>query len=430
MAKSQIKAGFGRGELKFPPEMFPLEGFIGVHDAPCARVMVLEAGGVRTTVAALELVNVPPRGIELCQSVIEEKTGTPRERVWVHVTHPVSTMHEPGPMGPPDRRPPESEEDRAKKQLYYQTIEQAVTQAAQQAVDSFGPVKLGWGTGSCDVNRNRDVETPFGWWVGLSPDGVSNKTMTVLRAEDPDGKPKGFWISYGVKPCALDMAGMRTQDRQVSADVGGACCRTVEEKFGVPALFCCSAAGDQMPREQAFVETVTPDGHAVPQDEGVAKGMEIVGRLGAEMGRDAIAIAEGIQCSQTEGELRHRTASFPWKVRREERRRRGPGPAPEYVEDGERLMELELLTLGDAALVAEKPEVNCQTELELKEKSPFRHTCLICMVNGGMKYMPDRQAYERNTFEAQSSMLMPGAAEKFVEVAAAELRSMSGHEEK
>lgn len=429
MAKSQIKAGFGRGELRFPPEMFPVEGFIGVHDAPCARVMVLETGGIRAAIAALELVNVPPRGIELCQSAIEEKTGTPRVRVWVHVTHPVSTMHEPGPMGPPDRRPPESEEDRAKKRLYYQAIEQAVTEAAQQAADSFGPARLGWGTGRCEVNCNRDVETPFGWWVGLDPDGASNKTMTIFRAEDLDGKPKGFWISYGLKPCALDMAGMRTQDRQVSSDVAGAGCRVVEEKFGVPALFCCSAGGDQMPREQAFVETVTPDGKAVPQDDGVAKGLEIVERLGAEMGRDAIAIAEGIQCGETEGELHHRTASFPWKVRKEERRRRGPGPAPSYEEDGERAMELELITLGDAAFVAEKPEVNCQTELELKEQSPFRHTCLICMVNGGMKYMPDRLAYERNTFEAQSSMLMPGAAEKFVETAAAALRDMAAQED-
>lgn len=79
--------------------------------------------------------------------------------------------------------------------------------------------------------------------------------------------------------------------------------------------------------------------------------------------------------------------------------------------------------------MAEKPEVNCRTELELKAKSPYAHTCLICMVNGGMKYMPDLSAYERNTFEAQSSMLMPGAAERFVEIVSAALTEQYGHGE-
>lgn len=428
MTNNQLKAGFGRGEIVFPQEMFPVEGFTGVHDSPYARLMVLESGDVKIAIATLEMVNVPPRGIELCQSVIAEKTGTLRERIWVHVTHPVTTMHEPGPMGPPDRRPPETEEDRARKRLYYQALERAITEAAQQAADSFGAAKLGWGAGRCEVNRNRDVETPFGWWVGLNPDGPSNKTMTLLRVEDLDGAPKGFFISYGLKPCAIDMAGMRTQDRQVSSDVGGACCRAVEERFGVPTLFCCGASGDQMPREQAFVETVTPDGRSVPKDDGVAKGLEIVARLGAEMGRDAISIAEQTKCTETEAAIAHRKLAFQWPARDgRPGGRRGPAaPVKEYVADGERTVDAEIITLGNAAFVAEKPEVNCQTELELKAQSPFAHTCLICMVNGGMKYMPDRLAYERNTFEAQSSMLLPGAAERFVETVTDALKEMYG----
>lgn len=430
MANDSLKAGFGRGEIVFPQEMFPVEGFIGVHDSPYARLMVLESGGEKIAVAALEMVNVPPRGIELCQSVIEKITGAPRTRIWVHVTHPVTTMHEPGPMGPPDRRPPETEEDRAKKRLYYQALERAVTEAAQQAADSFGEAQLGWGTGRCEVNRNRDVETPFGWWVGLNPDGPSNKTMTVLRVEDRNGNLKGIFISYALKPCAIDMAGMTTHDRQVSADVGGACCQEVEAKLGVPALFCCAASGDQMPREQAFVEIVTEDGRSMPKDDGVAKGLEIAARLGAEMGQDALAIAEKIQCTETGTAIAHRKVSFQWPTM--DGRPRGPrGPKPpvrEYPVNGECTMEAEIFTLGDTALVAEKPEVNFQTERELWEQSPFAHTCLICMVNGGMKYMPDRLAYARNTFEAQSTILQPGGAERFVEVVAEALKQLHGNQ--
>lgn len=420
-----LKAGFGKGEIQFPQEIFPVESFLGVHDVPCARLMVLESGGMKITIAALELVNLPPKGVELCQEIIEEVTGTPRERIWVHVTHAISTMHEPGPMGPPDRRPPETEEDRVKKGLFFGAIEKAVRQAAGQAADSFGPARFGWGTGRCEVNVNRDVETPFGWWNGQNPDGPSNKTMTILRVESPEERPKGFLISYGIKPCAIDNAGMETGDRQVSADVCGKCSTMMEERFGVPAVFCVSAAGDQVPREQAWFEEAVCEGRPAKRDFGVEKGLDIVERLGAEMGRDAIAIAENTPCGETEAVIRHSVLSFPWPGKNG--RPQGPGkPQTEYPVDGERVVTAEIFVVGGTAFVAEKPEVSCKTEMDLKAASPFRHTLLICMVNGGMKYMPDRSAYERNTFESQSSALQPGAAEHFVEVVGQELVRLSG----
>jgi hypothetical protein len=46
------------------------------------------------------------------------------------------------------------------------------------------------------------------------------------------------------------------------------------------------------------------------------------------------------------------------------------------------------------------------------------------MVNGGMKYMPDKASYDNNTWEAQSSMLMPGAAEAFVEKVAGKINDL------
>lgn len=427
MTTNLLKAGFGKGEIVFPQALFPVEGFIGVHDSPFARLMVLEAGNTKMAIASLDMVNVPQKGIELCQRIVEQTTGTPAERVWVHVTHAVSTMHEPGPMGPPDRRPPETEADRFKKKLYLAAIEQAITQAAQQAADSFSKARIGWGTGECNVNVNRDVETPYGWWNGQNPNGTSNKTMTILRVEDLAGKLKGILISYGIKPCAIDMAGAKTGDRLVSADVCGMCSTVVEERLGVPALFCVSAAGDQVPREQAFYEEAVCEGRPAMRDFGVAKGLEITARLGAEMGRDAIAIAENTECTQQEAEIQHRKILFPWLGK--EGRLKGPGkPKKEFPVEGEHVVGMEICTLGDAVFVAGKPEINCQTELELKAQSPFAHTLLICMVNGGMKYMPDRLAYERNTFEAQSSFLQPGAAEHFVEETAAVLKELAKRE--
>ena len=248
--------------------------------------------------------------------------------------------------------------------------------------------------------------------------------MTVLRVEAMSGQALGFLISYGIKPCAIDNAGMDACDRLVSADVCGVCSRMMEQRFGVPALFCVSAAADQVPGQQALLDEISPSGSVVHRDVGVAQGLVYVAQYGGMMGRDAIGIAEKIECTNADATIRHSALSFRWPTH-SVRQAEGPKPAPEIIASGETDITAEIFTLGDAAFVAEKPEINCETERALQALSPFRHTLLMCMVNGGMKYMPDQLAYERNTFEAQRSMLMPGAAEQFVQLTAEALRRIA-----
>ena len=66
------------------------------------------------------------------------------------------------------------------------------------------------------------------------------------------------------------------------------------------------------------------------------------------------------------------------------------------------------------------------TAAELAEKSPCEKTILISMINGGQKYMPDAKSYARITWEAQNSMMMPGAAEAWVNRVVEILHEMRG----
>ena len=80
-------------------------------------------------------------------------------------------------------------------------------------------------------------------------------------------------------------------------------------------------------------------------------------------------------------------------------------------------MPVEIISLGSVVLVAGKPEINAITERQLQKRSQYRNTLYLSMVNGGMKYMPDLESYHRISWESQASMLMPGAAEAFVDTA-------------
>ncbi len=408
-----IPVGFGRGTVRFSPEMFPTEGFRGVHDDPHVRLMVLKPENDAFALMSLELVICPEDMVSAWRKQIGDAFGMPAEKVWVHVNHTITTPHEPGPKGPPDRRPAPTEEDKRKAALYREAVNAAVAEAVTAAGEDMAPAGLGWGAGQCHINGNRDVETSYGWWVGPAGDGPSNHAMNVLRVNGQGGTTKGIALFYGVKPCAIDNSGMRENTRLVSSELTGMACLELEERFGAPVMFCMTAAGDQVPVKQSLLDVVTDDGQTGQADEGPARGLEYAAELGRQMAAAAGKIIEAITCNESDHVTGWGHVSFPWE------KRRGGGPRKltkrlEHIPDGTADVTAELFCLGGTAFVAAKPEINCVTERELMEKSPFERTVLISMVNGDMKYMPDQGSFDRSTWEAQSAMFMPGAAERLV----------------
>jgi hypothetical protein len=279
-----------------------------------------------------------------------------------------------------------------------------VTEAAAQAADTFQSATMGIGTGTCDVNANHGIQLSDGWYIGTGSTMPSNKEMTIIRFDSLNGEPIGFFISYGIKPTAIDNVEMSTNTRKISSDVPGVACRLMEEEFGVPAMFCMPAAADQIPREVTTWYEENEQGEAVKVELTVEEGIEIADRLGAEMGNDAIAIAKDIVCTDDTGAISMADTSFTWASK---------------SEDGEVEVAVRGLTIGDSlAFVGFKPEVNAATEQELWEASPYAHTLLVSFVDGDQKYMPDDEAYDLETWEFKRTGLAKGAAEQFVTTAA------------
>lgn len=434
MAYTKFRAGAGSAEIVFPQEMFPTDRLYGVHDNPHVRILLFE-GGEKAAIVAYELVN-GDSFVNSSRELVSRLADIPYENVWVHVTHPITTPHTPGgppavpgvinsfggaggPGGKPQGGPRKDPEGPRKKALFLDSIHKALKAAIAAALNTMQDASYGVGTGECHVAVNRDVETPFGWWTGINPLGKTNKKMTILRVDGQNGKPIGFFMSYGVKPCAIDMSDMDKPTRLVSSDVPGVACRIMEKKFGVPCLFGMSAAGDQVPRDQVYVDCVDGEGKVGHMDLGVEKGFEVVEKLGREMGDVAVSIAESILCTADKADIAVARSNVMVELKAGASRLDAPVKEMEYRADGKTELDAGAIRLGDDfVFVAIRPETNCQTERELWESSPFENTVLISMVNGGMKYMPDKSAYELATWEAGSSMVMPGSAEKWVARAA------------
>ena len=412
MSGLHLKVGAGAAEIAFPAEFFPTECFCGVHDAPHIRVLLFDQK-IRFALVVAELINIPPEGLVLCKREISRIVRTTKENVWVHITHAISTPHDPLDSMPPFI--PVDHDAPKKHEWFFNSIKNAACEAATKALESLCPAKVSIGKTLCDVNINRDVETPFGWWIGEGGTGPSNRQLTTLNFTAVDGNPIAVLVSYGIKPCALDRAGIMTGTRLVSADVPGKACRILEDKLGVPVIFCMSAAGDQVPREQALKEWVDSEGNIQRADLGVECGLEIVNRLGTEMAQDVEKALLVEQVVSTEPYMATAASEFSWPCKRRTQMR--PMLVSNYLVERMGTVSLQVFRMGDIAFVTSMSEINYETERQLYELSPCPCTILLSMTNGLFRYMPEQSAYERFTWEAQSSALMPGAAERFVDEA-------------
>lgn len=184
----KLKVGAGIGTIHFPAEMFPIEGFCGTHDDPHARILLLESGK-RTAIVSLELVMLPDTQIQQVQKLVGEYCGVQPEDVFVHLTHAITTPHDPRMM-PPHMRPDNAE---AVGRLHEAAVHSAVKAAAVQAVESITEVSTAFAKGESAVNINRDVETPFGWWIGA---GEADRPIGICGCSNfpaATGNPPRCW---------------------------------------------------------------------------------------------------------------------------------------------------------------------------------------------------------------------------------------------
>lgn len=415
----KLKAGAGAGTIHFPAEMFPIEGFCGIHDDPHARILLLESGK-RAAIVSLELVMLPDTQIGKIQKLVGECCGVRPEDVFVHLTHAITTPHDPRMM-PPHMRPDNAE---TVGRLHEAAVLVAVKAAAEQAAESIMEVSASLAKGESAVNANRDVETPFGWWIGAVGSGPVNRDLRVLEFSDRQGRPVALLLSYALKTCAVDNSQMEENKRLISSDAAGRCCTLLEEKYGVPVLFLMSAAANQVPRQTAWYDEITPGGEVGTVDRGVEYGLRLVSELGGELAEDAASALQSVEVISPQAEIKTAASSFPWPaLSRISRQPRRGLDWPLTGQDTD--VPVHVMALGSMAFVFGKAEMNPPTEAELLAGSPYPHTFLVTMTNGGMKYMPEAAAYDACTWEAQSASVARGGAEKFVEAALGLLRELA-----
>lgn len=406
-----MKIGAGKQEINFPDKFFPTEGFSRVADPLYVRAAIL-CDTVEIAIVSLELTSMPAEEITELKRIFSEETDIREENCWICVTHTFSAPHI-----LPDAVLSTAEMCQ-KKEILKEILHMAVRKVAIQAKTQLTEVQLKVGTSQCFVNVNRDFETPDGWWVSNCGTGFSDKTLSVISAEDASSKPKVLFVHYGVQSSVLDGSVLLEGGKVVSGDLAGVMCAELEKEYPeATVIFLLGAAGDQAPICKAKTLTLTEEGKLMEEDvhdEGVGL-CRSLGMKMAESAKEAIAFAAIGQ----KGNLAVASADFlvPAKKMNRNLHELKPTRFYEYVPEGEQEITIETIKIGNIALLGVKPELNCKTAQQILERSPFETTLIMTMVNGGAKYMADMDSYDRFTYEAMNSPFAKGAAEILCEQA-------------
>ena len=424
-----LQVGAAKVDITPPADALPT-GYNAIHDPLYARAIVINNQHTKAVLLSADLAMLSDDVYAELAHAIAQELECPIEQILIAATH---THGAPTPHATPI--PGQiSNTFLSFDSAYAARIKDGALAAVRQAHASRQPARMGYGTGQCYLNVNRDAIHPETrtWYQGTNLDGPSDKTVAVVKFEALDGSLIAVYINYAMH------ANLMFLRNELGADFPGATASYLEDVYGehVVALWTSGAAGDQNPLdwrlgEPAVAAVKRPqlaaaggDPHdvialanfveATVDRETLQRGTRLINSIGQVLGEEVIRVLE--HSTRTATTIRiwgtQQTIACPGR-RRLDRGREG---APGRYEDGEPVtLRLGLLVMGTVALVAVTGELYTIIGQRLKQLAPYGHTVVVTLANGrSVGYIPDDAAYARHTFQVLSTRIKPGYAEQAI----------------
>ena len=415
----------------------------GTHDPLRARAMVFaDDQSTKAGLLAVDICMLDRENVAFIRSAIGPACDVPPENVLVHATHTHSGPAASGKLGLQAEIAPHAS-----------AIETFLNRAASAVVEANSrleeaEIEVAHATEErISFNRRlrrRDGTTQMNWealqpgfdptqvvepWGPIDPEMIC---LTVRR----DQQLKAALVNFGLHPAIL--AG---DNWLYSADYPGYLIDALSQSLdGAPAcLFLNGCCGDV--------------NHVDYRDSNQGRGYEMAQHVGSRLAATAeraIAVAEPLSANtlrvaqqQIElDRLRISPNERKWCEQvLEDAKERPPqgqvdGLPDAYfanlrlgmasVQDQPDCVEVMAIRIGDAAIVGLPGEAFCQLGLEIKRRSPARHTLVAGLCNDAIGYLPTEDAFLQGGYEPTvgSTFYEPGSAERLVDAAVSQLKQL------
>jgi hypothetical protein len=404
------------------------KSYLGVLDHVYSRAIVIDNGRTSAALVSLDAGAVPTDLWKNVSNRIEKELGIPSVNVLITATH---THSVPGvyPMFP---RPGAAPDPAAAGRIA--EYENHVFESVKMAKDKLQPARISYSAGVSYLNVQRDMidAITHRWWEGANYDGLSDKTVAVIKFESLSGDPIAVYYNYAMHAVITGTLDL------VSGDIPGASSRYIESALDdkAVALWSEGAAGDQNPiyfqqtydlraiRIKDYASRGTDISNAMPpggqgldrSNPEVARLMneqkEMITSMGQMLGEEVLHAMRVARDPESDGRIlgKETTVSCPGRERTNEGR---GGFAGTYKDGAPVEIKLNLLMIDDIAIGAVNAEVYNLIAQRLKKESPYAKTMMATLTNGmaNSGYIPDDASFGHYTFEVLSSRLQPGCAE-------------------
>jgi neutral ceramidase len=384
----------------------------GVLDPLNARAIVVDNGTDRAALVTVDAGALPTELWQRLSDRAERELNIPRNKFMVTATHTHSAPF-----------------------VRSDDYEERIFQAVREAVAQLRPARMAFGTGMSWINVNRNIIDPKTrrWWEGPNYEGVSDKTVSVVRFETLTGEPIGVYYNYAVHPVITGNLDM------VSADIPGAASNYIEASLGgnAVAVWSSGASGDQNPiffnqtydlrdirirdyaaRGEDISNAMPPGGEGLDRSNPrvqvlLEQQKQVNGALGLMLAEEVLHVMRSqLQRPQELVTIDGTTKSVscPGRKRLDQGR---AGYAGTYEDADPVPLKLSLLKIGDVVIGGVDGEVFNLIAQRFKRESPIKNSMMVTLTDGMAPsgYIPNDAAYGQYTFEVVSSRLKPGCAE-------------------
>jgi neutral ceramidase len=381
----------------------PAEG--KVHDLHVKALALEDPAGGKLVLLTSDLVGVPRSLTEEVAEAVRKRTGLPRERLLLTVSHthcgPVlrdslSDMYD-------------MPEDEAKKiGPYTEQLRGWMIDVILKALADLKPARLSIGKSSAGFAVNRREPTPNGIINGTNRAGPVDHDVPVLRVEAPDGKLRAVVFGYACHNTTM-------QFYQWCGDYAGFAQLDIEEKHpGAVALFWIGCGADANPLPRSKIELCEKYGRELADAvETVLAGKmtPVTGKCAARYATISLPFDELPPRDKWNADL----LSKQFAVRRRAERLLKVLDGGGKIDDHYPHYPVQVWRLGDEVLwVALGGEVVVDYKLRLAKAITDRRALWVTgYANDVMAYIPSARVLGEGGYEADSSMIYYGMPAKW-----------------
>jgi neutral ceramidase len=439
LAASELRAGAAAVRIT-PNRPMPMAGYYSTrlstntHDELHAKAIVIEQDGTRAALVVCDLISLPRAVVVQARDIISRTTKVPGDNVMISATH----SHTGPVLDSGSSRKGAEAKDMTAVREYTAQLPAKIAEAVRLAEAALQPARLSVAHEQEDhLSHNRRFhmrDGSVGWNPGklntniVRAAGPIDPDVAVLYFDSPRTVPLATYVNFAMHP---DTVG----GLEFSADYAFTLSKLLGEYKGtnmvtVFANGCCGNIN-----------------HVDVRWAGAQKGHTESARLGTVLAGNVFKAYTRLQ-SLDPKTLRVRSEMVklplpelkPGKVEaaRAIAERVGTTNTPKFIEQVNAFkvldvaaregrpqeVEVQVIALGDdLAWVSLPGEIFVELGLEIKKKSPVRHTLIAELANGSIGYIPNKKAYDEGNYEPVSARCAKGSGEMLVESALKLLRA-------